>query len=519
MPKDLVATLRKVLLDVCLFASNASGLKLRSYQEEVARAVTRSVIKNLGLSFVVMFPRQSGKNETQAQIEAYLLTLFSQTDAEMVKISPTWKPQSQNAMRRLERVLKRNLITRSMWSKESGYIFKVGNARIYFFSGDPVANIVGATARNLLQVDEAQDVQVSKYDKDIAPMAASANATRIFWGTAWTSKTLLARELQAALAAEKTDGIRRVFILTANQVGDEVPEYKTFVSEQVARLGRNHPMIKTQYFSETIDAEGGMFPPQRQALMRGTHPRIHAPRAGQIYALLIDVAGEDEGATSDVEALANPRRDLTALTIVEIDLSHLVDPLIKSPIYRVVDRKQWIGTKHTTLYAELRAQFEHWNARYLVVDATGVGAGLSSFLDKAFPGKVIPYVFNASTKSKLGWDFLAVVETGRFKDWASASGSASPHVDAAVLPSADTQETFFRQLDACLMEVVTGPDRKMKWGVPDGTRDPLNNEYLHDDLIISAALCSVLDEQEWAAAGPALIIQAKDPLDDLDQGF
>ena len=37
---------------------------------------------------------------------------------------------------------------------------------------------------------------------------------------------------------------------------------------------------------------------------------------------------------------------------------------------------------------EIRALAELWKAAYLVVDATGVGAGLASFLDKALPEKV-----------------------------------------------------------------------------------------------------------------------------------
>ena len=110
----------------------------------------------------------------------------------MVKISPTWKPQSQNAMRRLERVLKKGLVTQTLWEKESGYIYRVGRANIYFFSGEAQANIVGATASTLLEVDEAQDVTIEKYDKDIAPMAASTNATRVFWGTAVEGQSLSA---------------------------------------------------------------------------------------------------------------------------------------------------------------------------------------------------------------------------------------------------------------------------------------------------------------------------------------
>ena len=108
--------------DVVKFAQALSGLRLRAYQVAPAMAIADSVKARDGLSFVVMFPRQSGKNELQAQIEAYLMFVLKRFDTEIVKASPTWKPQSINAMRRLERVLARNRVTAPLWTKESGYI-------------------------------------------------------------------------------------------------------------------------------------------------------------------------------------------------------------------------------------------------------------------------------------------------------------------------------------------------------------------------------------------------------------
>ena len=69
--------LYELIGDVCRFTRIGSGLTLRAYQQEVARSVVESVVNGRGLSFAVMFPRQSGKNEIQAQLEAYLLTLLS----------------------------------------------------------------------------------------------------------------------------------------------------------------------------------------------------------------------------------------------------------------------------------------------------------------------------------------------------------------------------------------------------------------------------------------------------------
>jgi len=465
------------------FVDSCSDITLRDYQRGVAQAIVQSIVEGAGRSFVVMFPRQSGKNELQAQLETYLLVLFMLiSSGEIVKISPTWKPQTLNAMRRLERVLSTNHIAKHLWSKESGYIFRCGQSRIYFFSGQPRSNIVGATASVLLEVDEAQDVSISKFDKDIAPMAASTNATRVFWGTAWTSRTLLARELRAATKAQKKDGVKRVFILTADHVSKEVPAYGKFVAGQVARLGRNHPMIKTQYFSEEIDAEGGLFPPERCALMRGTHsPRV-SPETNKLYAAALDLAGEDEAVISDpsmasgeAAELSNPKRDSTALTIFEVDLSTVDDPLIGKPAYKVIFRKEWIGTKHSKLYGDIKAILELFDIRYIAVDSTGVGAGMASFLSAALGDKVISFDFNTRTKSDLLWDFLGIIDSGRFKDYFPA------------------EESFWQQISFCEFEILDGPQKRVRWGVPDGTRDAATGDLVHDDLLISAAMCAVLD--------------------------
>ncbi len=504
MPYDLYHTLKAILKDVALFCRYASGLKLRSYQEQVAYAIVDSVIHQRGLSFVVMFPRQSGKNELQAQLEAYLLMLFSPLQAEMVKVSPTWKPQTQNAMRRLERVLARNLITRERWRKEAGTIYRIGNASLTFLSGEPTSHVVGATASTLLQCDEAQDVQIAKWDKDFAPMAASTHATRVFWGTAWTNQTLLAREYRAAREAERRDGIRRVFHISAEQVAREVAAYGKHVQEQVARLGRNHPLVRTQYFSEEIEAQAGMFPPERRTLMQGTHPRQPEPRSsperggGAIYAFTLDVAGQDESISQGV--LSNPARDATALTIFEVDLSTLSDDLLQAPTYKVIHRRLWRGIPHSQLYGELKALANRWNPRFIVVDATGVGAGLASFLAKAYPQQVIPFVFSQKSKSDLGYRFLAICDSGRFRDH---------------LPEGEEHALFWRQL--AYVQYEASQNRMLKWSVPEGTRDVTGGEIVHDDLVLSAALCAVLDEQEWASSAPALIIRSRDPLQDIDK--
>lgn len=486
------------------FCRIAGGRTLRSYQQAVAEAVLESVFARAGRSIVVVFPRQSGKNELQAQLEAYLLLLFSPFAVEMVKVSPTWKPQTLNAMRRLERVLERNLLTRGRYAKESGHIFRLGKARLIFLSGSPTANVMGVTANLLLECDEAQDIQIEKWDREFAPMAASTHATRLFCGTAWTADTLLARELRAARQAEARDGLRRAFVLTADQVAQEVPLYGRHVAEQVARLGRFHPLVRTQYFSEEIDAQSNFFTPERLQLLRGEHPAEAQPNGRDDYAFCLDVGGAEPVATDaallDMPQSGGRSRDSSALTVFRLDPTTLHDPLIAAPTYRVVNRRVWTGVRQAELYAQLLALAEAWAPRYFVIDASGLGAALAEFLARRLGRVVLPFVFTAQSKSQLGWDFLAIVESGRYKEYRTEDETLHRW-----------QEWFFRQAQGCRMEVLPGPERRLAWGVPEGRRDPLTGEPLHDDLLVSAALCAVLEER---AAGEARssVIQAVDPL-------
>ncbi len=507
----LETALKKLLKDITAFTRHAGGLQLRGYQRAVASAIVRSVLTGAGHSFVVIFPRQSGKNELQAQLQTYLLTLFSGARADIVQISPTYKPQTTNAMARLEGTLSANLLTRERWERQYGHVYRVGGARVTFLSGSPTANIVGATASTLLSIDEAQDILIDKYDKEIAPMAASTNATRVFWGTAWTAETLLAREERAARRLEAKDGLRRVWRLTCEDVAQEVPAYGAFAAEQVARLGRSHPMVRTQYYSEDIDGQGGMFPPERIDLLRGTHQPHGAPQPGCLYVMALDIAGADEAhAGYASSSSAGTGRDATALTIARVDLGEIAAGRATAPVYEVVFRRLWEGVKHATLYPQILELANRWGARRLVCDATGIGAGLTSFLVKALGGRVVPFTFSVKSKSDLAWSFLSLVDSGRFKEYTTGVEGLDE--------LAQLQALFYEQLAYCEYQIAPGPDKRIAWGVPANARSTTNGERVHDDLVISAALLSTLDGESWSLPGLTEIVKAADPLDSM-KGF
>ncbi len=177
--------LRRALADVGAFGEAVLGMPLRPYQLDVARAVARSVAERQGLTFTVLMPRQAGKNQLSAHLEAFLLVRRQHAGGSMVKCAPTFRPQVLTSIARLRRALD-NRLTGGRWRLRDGYTVELGAARIQFFSAEPRANVVGATATLLLECDEAQDVCPDKWDKDFRPMGATANVTTVLYGTPWT---------------------------------------------------------------------------------------------------------------------------------------------------------------------------------------------------------------------------------------------------------------------------------------------------------------------------------------------
>jgi hypothetical protein len=489
----IVSDYRHSLRSLDIF-SRAGGIKLREYQVAAGNAIVNSVQQAQGMTFVVIFPRQSGKDELLAHLKAYLMSCCAWADTGIVEVNPTYKPQTINAIMRLDNRMTMNYITQPLWGKRSDFMRTVGLCRTSFLSGDGQANVVGATASLLMIVNEAQDILPVIYDKKFEPMRASTNATVVFCGTVWTSNTLLARETRSARLLEEKDGLQRVFFYTADDVGKINKSYAHFVTSVVSKHGRQHPLIKTQYFCEEIDAQAGMFNPARRLLMTGDQPAHDHPLPGVPCAFLLDVAGQDEArmALDDDAPLQNPGRDSVSLTIVDMDLSTI--PILQAPTYRAAHRLQWTGQNHLTVFGQFKALAEAWNPLYIVIDATGVGEGLWALLDKTFPGRVIPVKFTAPEKSDIGYRFLAIIETGRFRDLCPA-------------------DPVRAQYDACTSEILPGPTKTLRWGVPEGTRAEGTGELIHDDYLLADALVAVLDRMDWSIQTDAEAGEGFDPLE------
>lgn len=454
----LERALRHALLNVGAYSRGLlPDHALRPYQVEVARAIADSVRHRRGLQFAVVFARQAGKDETLAQLLAYLLTAHWRAGGSIVVAAPTYRPQSLIARARL--------------------LDRLDNDLTRFLSAGPQANVRGETASLLLVCNEAQDVDAERWDAVFDPMAAATNATTVFSGTVWSDRTLLARQMRHLRALERADGRQRVFMVPWTRVAADLPAYGERVRARIAQFGRDHPFIRTEYELQELAGAGGLFGAARQAQLRGDHPRQRRATPGALYALLLDVAGEDEGLAGALDGGAEAReggtrRDSTALTVVEI----VPGRGGSLPSYRTVDRRLWTGTRHTALHAAIVDLARNvWRARRIVIDATGVGAGLASWLAAALPGLVTPWIFTAPSKSDLGWRLLAAIDGGRLKEYAD--------------DGAEETGLFWRQLDACEYAVRPGPGKLLAWGVDD--------PRVHDDLLLSLALVGALDDLDW----------------------
>jgi len=390
-------------------------MKLRPYQAEVARAVLDSIQNSKGLTFSVEIARQGGKNELSAHMEVLLLTLYMAKGGSLVKCSPTFKPQTIISMQRLKERLS-DFGFDGIFHTEMGYIIVLGGAREVFLSAEESSSVVGHTADILLEIDESQDVSKEKYSKEFRPMGSSTNVTTIHYGTTWDDTTLLEEIKQSNLELEKKDGVKRHFRYDWQQVGRSNAEYMKFVKAERARLGEDHPLFRTQYALLPISGGGGFLSRQQIVLMMGTHPRLRGPQDSKTHYIAgIDLAGAREGDEKAALTAARPRQDSTVITIARVDAAQRSSASLAEPKLNIVEQYQWTGTPHSQLYPQIVDALKKWNCQRVVVDATGIGQPVASFLRKELGSRVKPFVFTQKSKSDMGFEMLSFANSSRIK--------------------------------------------------------------------------------------------------------
>jgi hypothetical protein len=426
--------------------------RLRPYQLAAGRAIADSAMNGRGLTFTVVMARQAGKNELSAQVEMLLLLRHQHRVTDGIKCAPTLDPQGGISMRRLWSTLVKGGFE-GIADRES-HTVRIGSARMTFLSAEPSSNVVGHTASMLLEVDEAQDVDAEKFDREFRPMAATTGATTVYYGTPWDDSTLLEQAVQRNLELQRKDGIQRHFEADWMEVASANPAYARFVESERERLGEKHPLFLTQYALKPIPGAGRLFSGSQRAQLSGSHARQHAPNAGETYVAGLDIGGEGEG-----------DHDATVLTIARLAAPPPA-ALVQEPRLEVVEQVTTTGAPHDETIARMADLLGRtWRVSRVAVDATGMGETVARLLDRVLGAGVVEVVkFTAGTKSALGYDLLGAVNGGRLQMYA-ADGSAE-------------YAECWRQLE--LGRVAYRAGRQMSFFV-----DPADG---HDDYLVSLAL-------------------------------
>lgn len=503
---SLIATAaRRILNRIDLFSALVLKMPLRQYQVEPLRAVIHSILHRCGHEFLLIFPRQSGKNEAAAHLLVYLLNVLQRTGGNIV-YTATGDALGRGVQRLEERL--DNIWNAGQWIRAARPIRRIlGRAQVVFLSSHPSAASRGETAHWLLLVDELQDQDAAHIEAVFTPMRAANNATALYLGTVRFTHDALWRKKKELEQLQQDDGIQRVFCIGPDTVTAENPSYAAFLQAQVSRYGRNHPVVASEYYLEPIDASGGLFDARRQQLLRGRHERHAAPWRFPTYIATIDVGGADEQTTPG--QLNNPRRDYTIVTISEVTHDTAL------PSYLAADVMVDVGTRHfapgedgtLNLAQSILAYLNLWHVSAVIIDASGLGQGLADWLTQHHHN-VHPFRFTSSSKAALGSAFIALVEQGRANYWHSAA-------------EFDDAWWFEQQVSACAYFVREGGtfERDLRWSVPDShtTSTPAGQHPTHDDRLISFALIAEAERLRLAGllhlGAAESVIAYKDPLD------
>ena len=432
---------------------------LRRYQLAPFRAILRAAEAHEADIVTVMMSRQSGKNEVSSRVEGTLLGIHADEPLVGVKAAPTQNPQAVRSLARLSQHLRRCGFRKPLLQAGGDHL-KLGAAEWWFGSGEPHANVVGATANLLLEFDEAQDFDQEKHDKDYAPMAAATACARVYYGTAWSDFDLLATMREAALARQAKDGRQRVFDVPWDRVAEELPAYALYVESERARLGHTpatpHIAFTTQYELKPIAGAGRLLNAAQLRALQGDHPRLEEPQSGShnTYVAGLDVGG------ANLSASESP--DETVLTIGRArypgrGLS------ADAPIVDAVTQYAWGGLDHDAARGEVLRLLRLWRVAHTAVDATGIGEPIAVHLQNQLGERAVTAVkFTREVKSSLGFDMLSAINTGGLKLWK---------------PDGPDHAELLRQARLCRRELKAG---KLLWAVDETDG--------HDDRLVSLAL-------------------------------
>jgi hypothetical protein len=397
-------------------STHVSKRPLRGLQGEIIKRVENFVQAHKGGVMTVLSSRQTGKNETAALLQRRhlwrnQLSLFKKS---WIRTAPTHEPQIVNSKKRLEELLqlnKKNIIHHPLFNcdklqKSEGYIWQLGNATVEFMSSGKHSNVVGATASECLDMDEAHKIDKAKFDEDFAPFTASTNAGTLLWGVAANGLDTIEWYRQSNIENKRP---QLNLYYPCDVWADASEIYRAHLNSRVEALGWDHPIVKTQYRLIPVANEGTFINGiQAKNLFNSDHYREQSPRSGSTYEIVIDLAGGNEDFNPDKNFVGegDTMTDSTVIWIYE------VTPIICQnnifPVIRIVNMYWWTGVPLPDQQAAIKDLVLFWRAQKITVDGIGIGRQIAESLIADFGTYMINmYIATNTTISEDCFDLLA----------------------------------------------------------------------------------------------------------------
>jgi len=391
---------------------------------EIVNLIEKHIKLRSGKVITIRVTRQFGKNEMSAWIHARAALRYQNNDESIVRVAPTYKPQIVNSKLRVTKQFHQDMLLNGKLLKTiEGFIFQYRGLMIFFLSADPDANVEGATATLLLDIDEAHKTDTNIIEERFMPMTAFKSAPTVMWGVAALKDDILYDYFQY----NKENEPELALEFPAKLCCELSPAYARHYEERVKKLGATHPVILQQYDLIDGDAEGGYLKsPHITSLFDSVHTHQYEPKSNARYIMLIDIAGENEENVDSIEDVlkndgqSKGKRDSTIAWIIEVDAK---DRKYNYPLYRIVQGHWWTGKQLAAGPSGIPGQQEillnlcfKWKPMKVIVDARGVGEQVAMYLKKRYP-KTVPYKASANTVSQDCYGLLALINNDRVKMW------------------------------------------------------------------------------------------------------
>jgi hypothetical protein len=426
---DLEELFQKCLEDPQFESEEISQRPLRGPQAEIIKKVEAHVRAHKGGVMTILSARQTGKNEISATLQRRHLTFnqHSSHKSSWIRTAPTHEPQIVNSKKRLEEVIqldRKNIAHHPLCmdtriQKTEGYIWRLGNATVEFMSSGPHSNVVGATASECLDMDEAHQIGREKFDEDFAPFTASTDAATLLWGVAADGLDTI--ESYRVLNEEnKRKDLNLRYPCEIWMEHSEV--YASHVKGRERALGWEHPIMKTQYRLIPVANEGTFLSKtQSKSFLDSEHDKELSPRPGKVYEIVIDIAAgnEDLNPNNTFDRLDTDSNEQTATDSTVVWIYEVTEHICQNnifPIVNMVSLEWWTGVTLPEQEIKITELIRYWKAQKVTIDGVGVGRQMAEALEQRFgPFMINKYIASGPSVSEDCFDLLARLNYGAVK--------------------------------------------------------------------------------------------------------